>query len=259
MDKKFTDGLGLDYIKEEWSLINKNSDEYLDAINSAYGIQKLQNKYLDAIDKSTDVNNQRRLNELMGSEIEYLQQIDRLTQTDLDRAELKLQIALKQMELEDAQNAKTTMRLRRDSQGNYNYQFVANQDNINKAKEELDELHNKLYNFDLKAYRTNLDKAASAYEEFMQKMAEAAKIVNEEDRIAQETLLKEQYYEYIGMLQDENERYSTNLIESATLEHGELYKQEALDFKNMTDEEIDAFMGNLVPQWESGVKNMVEQ
>jgi len=259
LDRKFTDGLGLDYIKEEWSLINKNSDEYLDAINSAYGIQKLQNKYLDAIDKSTDVNNQRRLNELMNSEVNYLQQIDRLTQTDLERAELKLQIALKQMELEDVQNNKTTMRLRRDSQGNYSYQFVANNDEIDKAKEELDELNNKLYNFDLKAYRQNLDKAASAYEEFMQKMAEAAKIVNEEDRIAKETLLKEQYYEYIGMLQDENERFSTNLIESATTEHGELYEQEALDFKNMTDQEIDAFMNDLVPQWKSGVQDMMDQ
>ena len=259
LDRKFTDGLGLDYIKEEWSLINKNSDEYLDAINSAYGIQKLQNKYLDAIDKSTDVNNQRRLNELMNSEVNYLQQIDRLTQTDLERAELKFQIALKQMELEDAQNNKTTMRLRRDSQGNYSYQFVANNDEIDKAKEELDELNNKLYTFDLKAYRQNLDKAASAYEEFMQEMAEAAKIVNEEDRIAKETLLKEQYYEYIGMLQDENARFSTNLIESATLEHGELYQQEALDFKNMTDQEIDAFMNNLVPQWKSGVQDMMDQ
>ena len=259
MDRKFTGGLGLDYVKEQWSLINKNSDEYLDSINSAYGIQKLQNKYLDAIDKTDSIGNQRKLNDLMNSEIESLQQIDRLTQTDLDRAELKYQIALKEMELEEAQSNKTSMRLRRDSQGNYSYQFVANNEDIDKAKEELEDLKNQLYNFDLKAYRENLDKAATAYEEYMSKMAEAAKIVDPTERAAKEKLIQEEYLEYIGMLQEENERYRLNLIESAIDEQIQLNQLEKEDFINATDEKINKVMNDLVPQWDSGVQQMMDK
>ena len=259
MDKKFTGGLGLDYVKEQWSLINKNSDEYLDSINSAYGIQKLQNKYLDVIDKTDNIGNQRKLNDLMTSEIEYLQQIDRLTQTDLDRAELKYQIALKEMELEEAQSNKTTMRLRRDSQGNYSYQFVANNEDIDKAKEELTDLKNQLYNFDLKAYRENLDKAATAYEEYMSKMAEAAKIIDPAERAEKEKLIQEEYLEYISMLQEENERYRLSLIESAIDEKIQLNQLEKEDFINATDEKINKVMNDLVPQWKSGVQQMIDK
>ena len=38
LEKKVTDGLGLDYISDEWDLINQNADFYLDKINAAYEI-----------------------------------------------------------------------------------------------------------------------------------------------------------------------------------------------------------------------------
>ena len=39
LEKKLTNGKGLDYISEELDLLNKNADMYLDTINSAYSIQ----------------------------------------------------------------------------------------------------------------------------------------------------------------------------------------------------------------------------
>ena len=52
LNNKVTNGLGLNYIEEEWNLINKNSDEYLDTVNSIYSVQSLESKYLDAIDNT---------------------------------------------------------------------------------------------------------------------------------------------------------------------------------------------------------------
>ena len=257
LDRDFTNGMGFEYNKEEWNLINKNADEYLDSINAAYGIQKLQKKYLDAIDNTTNVGNQRKLNKLMDEQVTALQQIDKLTQTDLDRAELKYQIALKEMELEEARNNKTSMRLRRDSQGNYSYQFVANDNDISKAREELDALKNQLYNFDLKAFRENLDKAAQAYEEYMQKLAEAAKIVDEEERAERIKLIQQQYQEYLTQLTGEYERYKVDLIESSTEEQIALFGKSKDEFLKMTDEEINKVMGDLVPQWNSGISQMI--
>jgi hypothetical protein len=40
------------------------------------------------------------------------------------------------------------MRLKRDSQGNYSYQYVADQDKIAEAGQKLAKAENDLYNFD---------------------------------------------------------------------------------------------------------------
>ena len=126
-----------------------------------YGIQKLENKYLDAIDQTDSISAQRKLNDLMKEEVAALEKKDKLTQYDIDRANMKYEIALKQIALEEAQQNKSTMRLRRDSQGNYSYQFVSDEDSIAQTREELQALYNELYNFDLSAYRENLDQLLS--------------------------------------------------------------------------------------------------
>ena len=122
INKNVTGGLGLDYASKEWDLINKNADQYLDNVNAIYSIQQLQNKYLDAIEKTDNLGTQKKLNDLMKQELATLREQDKLSQYDIDRANLKYEIALKQMALEEAQQKKNTMRLRRDSQGNYTYQ-----------------------------------------------------------------------------------------------------------------------------------------
>ena len=93
----------------------------------------------------------------MEEEVKALQEKDKLTQYDIDRAEKKYQIALKQIALEEAQQNKSTMRLRRDSQGNYSYQFVEDQSETDQLRDELSDLYNQLYNFDLEHYRDNLN------------------------------------------------------------------------------------------------------
>ena len=181
LNDKVTGGLGLDYVSEEWELINANADQYLDTINSLYGIQDLENKYLDAIDSTDSISAQRQLNDLMNEELAALREKDKLTQYDIDRANMKYEIALKQIALEEAQQNKSTMRLRRDSQGNYTYQYVSDDDQTGQLEDELSQLKNELYNFDLEHYRDNLDQVYSIWEEFQQKMAEAAMINDPEE------------------------------------------------------------------------------
>ena len=86
MTNEVTSGKGLDYVSEQWELINQNADQYLDTINSMYGIQKLENKYLDAIDQTDSISAQRKLNDLMKEEVAALEKKDKLTQYDIDRA-----------------------------------------------------------------------------------------------------------------------------------------------------------------------------
>ena len=68
---------------------------------------------------------------------------------------------LAEIALEEAQQNKNKMRLRRDSQGNYRYQYVADEDQINKTKEELSTLYTDLYNFDKERYKSRISRKVS--------------------------------------------------------------------------------------------------
>ena len=258
LNNKVTGGLGLEYVSEEWELINKNADQYLDTINSLYGIQSLENKYLDAIDNTDSISAQRKLNELMEQEVSALREKDKLTQYDVDRANMKYEIALKQIALEEAQQNKSTMRLRRDSQGNYTYQYVADEDQVGKIQDELSALKNELYNFDLQHYKDNLDQVLDIWTEFQEKMAEAALINDPEERQARELLLREQYGELINGLVEQNEDIRMNLHESAFTELADLYGIEYDNFKQLSDDEKEVMMSQMIPQWDSAVQHMTD-
>lgn len=258
LNDKITGGLGLEYVSEEWELINQNADQYLDTINSLYGIQDLENKYLDAIDNTDSISAQQKLNELMEEEVAALKEKDKLTQYDIDRANMKYEIALKQIALEEAQQNKSTMRLRRDSQGNYTYQYVADNDQVGQIEDELSALKNELYNFDLEHYRDNLDQVLSIYTEFQEKMAEAALINDPEERQERELLLREQYGELINGLVEQNEDIRTNLHESAFTELADLYGIEYANFQQLSEDEKTVMMEQMIPQWDSAVQHMTD-
>ena len=258
LNDKVTNGLGLDYVSEEWTLINNNADQYLDTINRLYGIQKVQAKYLEGIDQTNSVTAQRKLNELMNQEIKALQERDKLTQYDIERAEKKYQIALKQIALEEAQQNKSTMRLRRDSQGNYTYQFVEDQSATGKLRDELNDLYNQLYNFDLSHYKDNLDQILSNWTEYQDKMAEAAQINDPVKRVEKEMLIQEQYGQMINGLVEQNEQVRMNLYESGSTELAQLRNEDLENFQKLSDAEKDIMFGEMIPQWESGVQHMAE-
>ena len=248
LNNKVTAGKGLDYVNEQWNLINKNAEQYLDSINSVYAVQQLQKKYQDAIDTTDNIAQQRKLKTLMDEQIKALQEKDKLTQYDVDRAELKYQIALKQIALEEAQQNRSTMRLRRDSQGNYSYQYTADNDEINSIQQEVSDLYNQLYNMDIDKYKDNLDQIYSVWEEFQEKMAEAAQINDPEARAEKELLLKEQYGELINGLVEQNEDIRNNIYESTFLELADLYDTDYAAFATLTKDKQDLLVGDMIPQ-----------
>ena len=246
LNDKVTGGLGLDYVEQEWDLINKNADQYLDTINAVFETQQLENKYLDAIDDTDNISAQRKLNDLMKEEIAALEQKDKLTQYDIDRANLKYEIALKQIALEEAQQTKSSMRLRRDSQGNYRYEFVADNDAITEAEDELSVLQNQLYNMDVERYRENLDQLYEIYVEWQEALAEAAQINDPEARAERELMINEQYGELINGIVEENNVVRLNLYESAFTELSELYNKDLEEYTNLTQEEKNLLMEDLI-------------
>ena len=258
LNNKVTDNLGLDYVEEEWNLINKNADQYLDTINSLYGIQALENKYLDAINDTDNITAQKQLKKIMDEELNNLRERDKLTQYDIERANRKYEIALKQIALEEAQQNKTQLRLRRDSQGNYRYEYISDLEEVNKLQNDLDDLYNSLYNFDKENYANNLNQLYDVWNEFQEKMAEAAQINDPEARAERELLIQEQYGDLINGLVEQNETIRGNLYDSAFDDLARLYDKDKNSFLEMTQVEQDAIMNDLIPYWDAGIQHMAD-
>ena len=261
LNDKVSNGKGLDYLEEQLNLLNDNADNYLDTINAAYAKQQLQNKWQDAINDTDSVTTQQKLNELMQAQMKMLEEKGELTQYDIDRAEKEYEIALKQIALQEAQQNKSKMRLKRDANGNYSYQFVSDEDSIRQAQQDLADAQNSLYNFDKDAYKNNLNDMYSVWSEFQDKVAQAYKDYADDQDALQEhiALLQEQYGEKINYLTEQNLNIRTNLTDSAFNNLANLYNVDVSNFQNMTDEEKDLIMNNLVPEWTSGVQEMIDK
>jgi TP901 family phage tail tape measure protein len=243
LNSSLTDGLSLDYVGEEWELMNQNADRYLDTINSTYEVQKLQRKYQQSINDTDSLSAQKKLNDLMQQEIGYLEEKDKLTQYDIDRANLKYEIALKQIALEEAQQNKSTLRLKRDSQGNYSYQYAGDEEGVANKQQELAEAQNQLYNLDKDAYRQNLDDMYNIYSEFQSKMIEVAKIYGRESEEYEQyrVLYEKQYGDMINGILTENEYIKTNLMQSSYDALALMYETDSESFAHMTGLNMESF------------------
>ena len=252
-NKEITNGKGLDYLDQQWDLVNDRADDYLDTVNAAFGIRDLERKYQNAIDSTDNVSSQRKLNDLMNKELDALRSKDKLTEYDIERAQKRYEIELKRMELEEAQNAKTRMRLRRDSQGNYRYEYVADEDNIQKLKDELDALENSLYNFDKERF-ISLQNEIVGYvrdrEEAIKEIQMDASLT-EEERQARIAEINQLYNDLIQNITDQTVTAQTNLYQSGADELKKINDEEGQDFQRMVEEMVD--------QFSTGVHDMINE
>lgn len=121
------------------------ADEYLTKTNQLYETNTLLRKLSQDIDKTDSAAAKAKL-KAFSDEIESMKEMNQLSKAELDIAKARYEVLLAQIALEEAQNAKSTVRLQRDSEGNYGYVYTADQDKVNDAEQELANKQNDLYN-----------------------------------------------------------------------------------------------------------------
>ena len=242
LEKSLTGGSTLDDVKEQWERLKEQSDKYYDNVERIYEISSLAGKYEDSIANTSSLKNQQKLQELYDKEIEYLENKKNLTEYDMNVAEAKYQIALKQITLEEAQQNKTAMKLMRDASGNWSYQYVADSDDIASKQEQLMAAANEYYQITKDGYEENLSDmqdAQATYLEMVQEINE--KYMNDEaERSAR---LEELYIAYFGEggiltnLYTENEERRRNMADATVASLGIYYQADEDNFERMTTSE----------------------
>ena len=168
LNNTLTNGLGTDYLDMQWDQMSKFDDDFLDAVNRNFATNEIRDMYQEGLDSLADSPAaQAKLNDLMNDQLKILEEKENLTQYDIDRAKALYDIEMKRFELEELRNSKTTMRLRRDSQGNYTYQYVEDEEKVSDLQKSLAEAENNLYNLDKEHYKETLENMYDVYKEYI--------------------------------------------------------------------------------------------
>lgn len=165
----------LDNMMTAMERANSLQEEYLTTTNQVYETNKLMHTAQQEIDKTTNSVAKRRLKQYI-DETEQLQNKNKLSQFELDIQKAKYDLLVAEIALEEAQQAKSTVRLQRDSEGNFGYVYTADQSAVAEAEQQLADAQNALYNIGLEG----ANKYAESYAQTIQEMNDAVTELTEQ-------------------------------------------------------------------------------
>lgn len=181
------EGNSLTWLSEEYSYYLEEFNRYLSAQKQLYEISKLNRNIDKSIADTTETLYKKQLKQLQ-DEINARAENNSLSEYELNIMNLKYELLLKQIALEEAQNAKSTVRLTRDSEGNMIYQYTADADEISKAQQEYEDVLQQMVDANYEQVHNVEQQTVEAYQNMVDKIKEIA---------TDETLTQEQKMERI--------------------------------------------------------------
>ena len=207
LEEALTGGTSFDQINTQLERAASLQEEYLTTTNQIYETNKLMRTAQQEIDKTTNSVAKQRLKEFI-KETDQLQDKSKLSKYELEIQQAKYDLLLAEIALEEAQNAKSTVRLQRDSEGNFGYVYTADQGQMADAQQKLEDAQNNLYNIGLEGANSYTEK----YNQTMQEMYDTltsitqayydGEIASQEEYEAQMLAAQEYYYEQLENFQD---------------------------------------------------------
>lgn len=174
-----TNGIGFELLEEKYNRLWEEEERYNDLVNTNYEATKLNNKIENSLLETNSKLAADKLRSLQ-REIEMRKENNKLSKYDVDLLNAKYDLTLAQMALEDAQNAKSTVRLVRNASGNWDYQFTADQSNVNNAQQQVDDAQNSLYNLEKNRLKELQDQTTKLSSEMQNELQEALNTYKED-------------------------------------------------------------------------------
>lgn len=236
-------GIGLDLLQDKYNHYIEKEERYFDKVNEAYKVSYWYNKLQADIDKTTDSATKKRLKDLQ-KEIDMRREGNKLSKYDMDILEAKYKVLQAQIALEDAQNAKNKMKLVRDSQGNWNYQFVADTEEVEQAKQDLLDAENEWYNIAKQQVQDVTGEIIDTWLECQQKIKEVYSdmTLTDEERSQKAQEIYKYYTDKIKYLEEEKQVAIKDMTEAGTkhmIDMAILLGDTVADLTGLTKEEVE--------------------
>ena len=163
----------IENMRDEWERMGEVNERYLKDYEKTYEISKLMRNINKSIDTTDNVKNKKELNNLQKEIQNMTKDGQKLSKYDLEYLQKKYDLLLAEQALKDKQNTKSTVRLKRDSQGNFGYVYTADAAEVDKAQQEYED---KVYAYQefVNKMETELTEYFIATQEKMQEEIQAA-------------------------------------------------------------------------------------
>ena len=211
--EKSLSGIGFESLMDEYDKLNTRQEEFLTKTNQIYETNKLMRTANAAADKTENSVAKQKLKNFV-EETKNLQNTTKLSKYELELQQAKYDLLVAELALEEAQNAKSTVRLTRDSEGNFGYVYTADSDKIADAQQKYEDAENALYNKSLEGQQTYTEKYLQATQSMYEELTElSTKYVNgeiesEEEYNRQKEVILEHYLGEGGVLETYSSLYN---------------------------------------------------
>ena len=143
MEKALASSFGsLEYMQSYYDQQQKEEELYLEDYEKAYELSKLARQVSGSIDEMNNVSAKQKLRDIQQEINDAMKEENKLSEHDLDILQKKYELRLAEIALEDAQNAKTQVRLVQNASGAWSYIYTAEQEKVDQATQDYED---KLY------------------------------------------------------------------------------------------------------------------
>lgn len=208
------------------------ADQYLDDYEKIYQFSKLNRDIENSIDSTSNVKAKKELLELQSKINAYEEAGTEISEYQMQQLQQEYELKKAQIELEEASDAKSQVKMQRDSEGNYSYVYTANSDDVAKAEQNYeDKLHamqqsNAEYINDL---QSNMIQMEQDYQDKVKEIMTDTSLTAEE-RMARLNELNDYYDEKMKFYISEAQLWEQN---SQTL-----YEKDWMNYATMTGYKI---------------------
>ena len=164
LEKQLTGGTSFDEMTTSIERAASLQEDYLTTTNQIYETTKMMRVAEKALDETTSTAAKNKLKGFLES-TKQLQNQEKLSKFELDMQQKKYDLLLAEIALEEAQNAKSTVRLQRNAEGGFGYVYTADANQVADAQQKVDDAENALYNAGLEGANDFAQKQAQIAQE----------------------------------------------------------------------------------------------
>lgn len=216
-------------LKDSLEYAKTAADRFVPQYKEIYELSKLNRDIMKSIDNTSNIKNKQALRDLQKEINELEQHSGEISQYDLDNARRRYELELARLQLEEARDAKSTVRLSKDAEGNWSYVYTANQDEVEKAEQNYEDKLYAMQQANNEYINSLSDQILELEEQYAEKLAEIRldNTMSEEERNAAIERLNAYFAEQM--------EYLTNEGQKAVDNNARLFEEEWTTYHNWTD------------------------
>lgn len=221
----------IDYAVDRYGDLADLNDLYLSNSKKIYELNKLNRTILQDISKTDNVAAKSKLKDVL-EEVNALQNSNaQMSEYELKTLQAKYDLRLAEIALEEAQEAKSQVRLVRDNEGNWGYMYTADAEEVSKAEQDVEDKMQALQDIQEETMRDTGEKILSIQQEFYDALSDI--------------------YTDASLTQDERNQREAALRESTmkklmyyTDQYDKALKQSGMNFE-------DTILGTIYPEYKN--------